>query len=127
MLTAWAEVEASIDSVLLAEYDLYDKPDVDAKVEFVLSQSFRAKLDLLKKLGKIGNKDYKTIDDFRKARNYIFHGRPFEPWSTQISVEARKRYMAVGWKGVQATREVTVSTFRKRLEELNLLSPWELE
>lgn len=125
MLSAWAEVEASIDSVLLTEYGLYEERAADAKIDFVLNQSFKAKLDLLKKLGKIGGKEYKVIDDFRRARNHIFHGRPFEPWATQISAEAKRRYMILGWKAVHAATEVTVLTFRKRLEELGILSPWE--
>lgn len=110
-----------------AFYGLYEERAADAKIEFILNQSVKAKMDLLKKLGKIGNKEYKIIDDFSRARNHIIHGHPFEPWATQIQAEAKRQYMALGWKAVQAATEVTISAFRKRLEDLNILSPWEDE
>lgn len=127
MLSAWAEVEASVDSVLLTEFGLYEKRNVDAKVDFILNQSFKAKLDLLKRLRRIGRKEYNVIIAFSRARNRLFHGRPFEPWATQIGTEEKKRFMTLGWRAVHAATEVTVSVFRKRLEDLNIISPWENE
>ena len=127
MLSAWAEVEASVDSVVLTEYGLYEKLDAEAQADFILSQSFKSKLDLLKRLGKVESKDYNVIVAFSRARNRLFHGRPFEPWATQIGSEEKGRYMELGWKAVRAATEMTVSTFRKRLEDLNIISLWEDE
>jgi hypothetical protein len=127
MLSAWAEVEASVDSVILTEYGLYEKLNAESQADFILNQSFKAKLDLLKRLGKVGNKEYSLIVAFSRARNHLFHGRPFEPWATQIGSEEKKRYIELGWQAVRAATEVTVLTFRERLEDLNIISPWEDE
>jgi hypothetical protein len=117
----WAQVEADVETAVTSEFlgnFFHVTPQVELKINYLLSSDFSKKLVLLKKLGRAKPKDYRVLVNFSERRNKLFHGRPFKPWVTNLSNDEKQELMKLAWEAIDASTEVAVPNWKQRLKEM---------
>ena len=72
MLMVWSLMEFNIDQIVTRQFGLFYE---DKKARILLDMNFSKKLDFLKENKTITNNEFKILNDFKKYRNELFHGK----------------------------------------------------
>jgi len=78
ILLGWQSVEDKVDQMVVQEFELDFTPTgQDSRVDLLREVTFRKKVELLKAISRLSDRDTATIHKFADERNKLFHGDVF--------------------------------------------------
>ncbi len=104
MVLGWQAIEDSVDQMTIQEFDLLLYPHgADPRVDILQDNlGFQVKLRFLGQMARLSDTDQKTILDFSKERNALFHGNIFTSrHPVNVSEAEKTRLMELAGKASQ--------------------------
>ena len=114
IVLGWQSVENYVDQMAIQEFELLLYPKkTDPRIDILRDRvGFGTKVEFLNQMGRISEEDQKTIFEFYKERNALFHGDIFTSRHPVVVPEPEKtRLMELAGKASQIAMNRTIGVW----------------
>jgi len=113
MILGWQSVEEFVNQMTVQEFHLSYLPEEKPRADLIRDYvGFQTKLKFLKDMARLSQSDCKTILDFQRERNKLFHGNAFASYHpTAVPEKEKTRLMELANRTSQIVVNRTVGVW----------------